>query len=40
MEKYKIKTKTETIRCASYDDMIARFFNLRKSGIPCLAIIN
>ncbi len=40
MEKYKVKTKTETIKCFSYDNMIAIFFYLRKLGIPCLAIIN
>ena len=39
MKSYEVKTKSETITCSSYEVMMAMFFNLRKSGIPALAII-
>ena len=39
MKKYEVKTQSETITCSSYEVMIAMFFNLRRSGVPALAII-
>ncbi len=39
MKIYEVKTQSETIPCSSYEVMISMFFNLRKSGIPALAII-
>ncbi len=39
MKSYEVKTQSETITCSSYEVMISLFFNLRKSGVPALAII-
>ena len=39
MKKYEVKTQSETITCSSYEVMMTMFFNLRKAGVPALAII-
>lgn len=39
MKRYEVKTQSETITCSSYEVMISMFFNLRKAGVPALAII-
>lgn len=39
MKRYEVKTQRGAITCSSYEVMISMFFNLRKAGVPALAII-